>query len=65
MHSVHQRILRAFPTVVMLNSLSTHCGKNTEVRRVWVDVGDEMELEPLPLQILRLQQVGQPKLTII
>lgn len=27
--------------------------------------GGEMELEPLPLQILRLQQVCQPKLTII
>lgn len=56
MHTVHQRILAA------LNPLSTQCDKNTEMRLIWVDVLSvkREELEPLPLQIFGLQQVGQP-----
>lgn len=54
MHTVHQRILRAFTTETTVAAL------NTEM--IWMDVFSvkRVELEPLPLEILGLQQVGQP-----
>lgn len=60
MQTVHQRILRAFTTETTLYPHSVI--KNKEMRLIWVDVFSvkRVELEPLPLQIFGLQQVGQP-----